>query len=1790
MELPKFEEQISKLRLGLEQSDRASFKKTLAQMQRLADDFKGHANEYICLAHLAKDLIDWLVRQEQATAVETSTWKACFKLAESFLENSRNAPAQLRVYCIKMLYNGILKLNGKQRAQVLLITLMAQFEITEKEVVLFQRVKRIALSNLPALQEATDRALYGAAACDVVIELQRKLLIQAAGTNESNTDGQVRTVVLDYFREVFSTSMVILNRFFAYDRTKAEQLFRTVMETMSTTVRLDKPELIALFEDGLEYVERILAFCESEPEYLRYGEFFNLFQTLKEEPYATIGQMVQQTVKLVRSDRPTVYQYATLATTARTLYTIAPSDKLVMKVIILTAMNSFSHLNSMGSELVADLKLAAAMIELVERLLPFVRHCPSRQEQQSLCRNCSQIRRHLADRLLTILIIISINQMKGAATDRTRSPLQQTPATSYTISRVCEVFQRKVTLLKELDCDLKRSLLHSTARQAVVYVKHAMQSLRQAATETDDDSYENERKELITLTKWFIELNSTERFDFLSEFKLLRLLEGCMSTSPAFVWSNLSIQLLKLLLTIRDNKWEMPTDEASNIAGIDAINDVLRAIFFFQGKALTDDPVRSLTVVQMYTQEHYDRFGFTFASEPSTNEKITIITQEMAFVAKFKTAPTLTSYFQQLSMLGNVRQHCLTFGMALYSLSEQEWEKLPARQINELWAGLQSHNPSTVSEQIKREASFAIISYHRFWYLNQTSKNRLREIPLEREHLRNGQLDERILLANQLDCETQTLEQLDALRHHFSAMVRLMCVEGFRSPILALLPSLMYVTSLLDSTARYCQLNYYPHRAVELQLLGLLLISQRRAEKPYDQCAALGFLLEQHHVAAECLPVFYSDTDQWPAHAGGDLSTLPALAQRAMELLQRCCHDPSPGEEPTTSAVPESRRFPLLNLCLALAIYRGSSSSRKGLESALKLIRRTLALADKWVDRAELSDGNHQLLKGRTAQILFRLATESGLPFPASVPPVAFVKLMVTNFNDLQKVCREQLLTLSLATIETTVAVLQYLLVRYEIGSYIEGYIEQVLKYTIKRGAGLRVLQILLLYGNVSADMQKVDRSEMAFGILNRLLMHRTIGSVAQYRIKPAPGQVATGLSDETNHVWSMLPSAASVFGAVQDEIDGVRKIAKESSTESSLPLTVGGRRQAFTGVTLQDSDGLSAGQEELQQRVEMPIEKYLMFDHEPTCGCPYCQSTLHKWMAFRTAALAARYAVLNGQRPVAQIGHYYQAITDHWLKVMEPRVRQALAQQPPIEPSSSKELWCTAGYRSELAKDVMRTMLHRAQFEERQGNWASVVPVYERAVSLWVGIPRLIVDEALLEDLRFNQHLAQSMLDGWRPEKEARKRSSAKSRMSYGDFLASRKASASTDVRNLSTEFDKLQLRTPVSKPHSVASRGLPKTVDRVNELLRQAASRRHQQRHASGVEDRVTAPLTTASARKPKTVNIFVDSPPPAPATERRANGRQKRTRIETSSASPIDQLTTLSSGAAKATERVDVVMDSSFAKSAVPMSHIVANSKLPSSGTKSNRYPCDHPTPDEAASTPATPVKAKEASPINSAIDSPSLNRSFRDVLVLGRKRTVETVGPKHEDHDSSSVIVVLDDSDESVHDVVEASFVDSRSTPSVSNSALSLKSYSARRNEAHGGTPMTATRRRVDPQGSSSSATAVKRKPAMRMTKVRLQFDGSSPQRERSDLKKTKTSSTSSSSNAPSAITASEQRTTRARRVGTPRVASPTPQLAATVAAAPVEVIVLDDTRRESTGVPSQENIAKRTRQRRKRINL
>ncbi|XP_058055748.1 uncharacterized protein LOC131207155 [Anopheles bellator] len=1684
-----YNEQLEKFQAALQPTAAAErILRTLKEIQCFADSFTGHANRFVCSADLSKVLLNWMV-QKQTADLATDAWQAAYELAKKYLKICHDAPDTIRSFCVTVLYNHVVALGtpSKLLMRLLIISLMARFEVTDEHASLFGRVKRVALTIVQDTKESErNRALFSTGH-DVIIELHRKLLIHAARQNN-----KTRQPALDLFREVFDSSTAILQRFFGFSLAKAQQLYTTVMETMNADVKLRESELIHLFGDGIDFVEKILSFRDTAPEYCRFAEFFLMFKSLTAEPYASCVRLVRHLVRLAFSSQLGESFFTEVTRLVRSLYATFPSDPSVMKVIVLFACHSNRHFSSLPAEQLTE--VAEAAIEMIESLMHFVRHCPTGM-RAALCRRCPHARQHLADRLISALIHLASSQMKV----RLGEPQQgaKHPKPTLTVGRVCELARRRVKLLQELECEGKGPLQNESVRYCVVWVQRTLASLRQEITESDT-------KELGAVLRLVIEQNAVQRYDFIkSDLILVRLLENCFYSVPSAnvstsaLWPKLSVQLLKLLLTLRENP--TPTIVQSNAS----IGVILRTIMAYQAETDEEDPTRTITVMQMYAHAGYDRFGFGFRTEPTHDEQLTIMVQEMTIATNYKTSRSITHCFDQLWKVVDVREHCLPLGMALYAFDEQEWEKLPTAQIDELRASLANHEPKTTSERFQRSAALGNISYRRILHWQRALLDRLRLVLFEREDIRNDRID-KMLLEIQFDQDAQLQERLEALRLHYRTMVTVLVEDDFQ--LISLLPSLTFVSSVLNNTARYYQLNYHPHQATELQLLNLLLVSQRRAERPLDQCVAIGFLLEYHQVTEDVLRQFPMNSG-WPNFAGGDLGTLKALSVRAAELL----HTFTGNESANNCTVPENRRYPLLDLYLTLAVYRGSKQSDAALSAALQLIRRGLAHADRLCAKGDLSEDSRHLMKGRAAQIVFRLASDYGLPFQEATPQMAFVRLMLGNFNELQKLCGEHTLILSSATVEMTVTVLQFMIVRYDTTQYIVGYVEQLLKFAMRRGAGLRVMQLLLLYGSIMVDSEKLDRCELAIRYLDRLLMLRPINSGKSHSKRVTRNPIDMDSACQLNQDFNR----PVLSGVGNDDDDGARKVAKKDPEK--LIMSNGGGTDPVDGQT------------------EVPIEHYLMFGHAPSCDCRFCCNPQYKSMAFKTAALTARLAVLN-REPIERTDHYYDAITDHWLSVMEPLL-----------------IWCLGGYRSDLLKDVMRTMVQRGLFLVRCGRYETARKVYERALAL-SDSKHIVVDRALYEDIRFNLQVL-SNFDQQNTNVHQRKPSVTLE--SYKRFLATRNSSVAT----LETDLGKLQLKTPTKVVARGAVRPPPKTVDRVNELLRQSASRRYQR--AQGVNDSaLTAAsiegigivkVASASARKPKTVNIFMDSPP--------APGRSRKTK-KGSSENPAPVAPEKSqSDAAKIS--ANVVNTKSSADPGGGFQQQSDHKAIGNSKPTQSVY-VDFPVL-HAANTPKRPGTSSNSND-NRLGGSPSLNGSFRDALVLG-KSSREATKPPTED----GSVIVLDDSSSDIktvsNEAIETSFVDSR-TQTLTNSALALRTYSDRKRTANGGsTPLSAV-------GPSS---AVKRKPPT-VTKVRLRFDDPpTPERRREELQK---DGTKQRSDKPFAGTdGNPRKAVRDRGTG------PTGDRAkrANVCPPATEVIVLDCSAENA----APDNIATRTRQRRKR---
>ncbi|KFB40790.1 AGAP001949-PA-like protein [Anopheles sinensis] len=1766
-----FKENVAKYRRQLESSSEPdALLRMLKAMECYVDGFPGDSNRQICAAHLGKELVDWIA-QKQDDVLQTEPGQSLLIVLERFLAICHTAQSAIRCFCVVRLYNAGVALSTKNtshRLRLRVCALMYQFPIEDEQVELFDRIKRVVLKTVQdwGSKGGTGKSLEEG--IDLVIELHRKLLVHAAGKPPS-VNG-TRAGVLTLFRELFDTNLALLYRIFTLCRPKAHHLFHAVMETMKRVVQPNEMELESLLNESVGFVENIVSFSGDGGEYVKFTKFLSMFAGIGREPYASCIYLLEQQLQLQQQPKPAASNIGQLTDRLKKLHGEHVSNPLVVRVAIFLACQGSIYYNRLTQDVA--LANAGSAIEFFQSLMPFVRYCPA-ETVPELCRKCTSSRRHLAERLLTMLVQLCIFQVKDAAERKATGGISQNP--SYTVDQVCELITKKLSLLEPLGCERKRLLIDSTVRQSVSWIKHALTLLR------DDPKNADDTAEVLKLLKLLITTQNTHRFDFLTDLYLVRLLENCYierpDSTPAqasiFCWGSVSVRMLKLLLTLRECRTgaEKEEDQTASI-----IIPIIRSIMFNQVNAPDGDPIRSLSTVQLYEHPSFDRHGFTFNCVLAREEKFTILAKEMNLAVKYKMPLSFTplDYFVELQKLGDLRENCLTFGMALYGFSDNDAENIPAEMMDELCASLAAYEPTNVQERVQRAASLAMGSYLSFSLVSREALSRVRDVPFKIEHFRNDQIDE-LLAESQLDRETRLVDLMEAIRTHYSEMITALVQDNFQS--LGVLLSVVQIASILDNVAKYYQLNYYPHRAVELQLQNLLLVSQGREERPLEQCAPLGFLLEQHRPTEELLAAGSTgETACWQTYAGTKFGPLANLAKRAAELLKSF----SSSTQQFTDAVPDNRKYQFLNLYLSLAVYY---ASRGNLEKSLDLIRRTLAQLPPTESSSvfgEETDGVKSLsaietiallVRGRTAQIIFRLLVEYGLPWPGTndgteddTPPALciFLKSMLSTFNDLQKLPNKHTFVFSLATVEMTVAVLQYLIVRYDTSALVEPYVDQLLKFVLRRGAGLRVMQVLLLYGHMSADMQKLDRCEVALRYLYRVLMIRPIGW------SPTRKEIAKNIQeplllsdrDDDRH---RLPTPPS--NGTDNDCDRLRKAVPKHLENSIIPAKEW---------TLSDPS----------ESPEPTIEQYLMFQHATTCDCSFCRYPQYKCMSFQAAALSARLSALK-RSPVitSRTELAYEAIADHWITAVEPKLDRS---------AGTSSVWFSAGYRTDVVTSVIRMFVQWGQFLGALHRFSPALNALDRAVRLSESVQLIApIDPALLEDVNFNRITmanAQKRHDCGTSLRHKRSRSMIEKSFHQTVVAAGTKDGGdSTDgeIVTLGTELDKLLL-TPQQQ-----QRGPSKTVDRVNELIRQAASRRHQLK--KNAQPEVTVPTITplpsrsysASARKPKTVNIFVDSPPGLPAGKHRPAVPATVAKMKLSSsaqsaiasASDVDvdaskghipHPAVTTEGKRRAHGKRALLQEDSLTPTKSKIQSYKEALKTPGKGQlnlkQTNVSPFDmngfpnlgQSTSGSDVSPPKTPQRGKTS----------GLNGSFRDALVLG--------GVKKSN--DSSCVIVLDDSSDSrqSEEAVEASFVDHAATMSTGkNSALSLKSYSDRKRLVQGASGSNQT------PSTQRSAASTKRRAPFVASKTKLRFGDSSP--EHKDVNQP---SPDASKTTPSVVAAdslpSNGFVSVARKPTRKRTCQPT----------------MDDTP-ETTGpnvspnkmpASSVDNIATRTRQRRKRV--
>uniref|UniRef100_A0A182SL72 Uncharacterized protein n=1 Tax=Anopheles maculatus TaxID=74869 RepID=A0A182SL72_9DIPT len=258
-----YKEQLLKVRREVQLcSDSKTLLRTLKETQRCLDGLTNEPNYTLCVAHLVKELLDWVAVKEDHELDPVPASKACLGLLEEYLNVCHQAESTTRSFLVVRLYNAIVALNRKdtsRRTKLYLARLMHRFPIADDQVDLFVRVKRVVLKTAHEAKDTTDLMEEGA---DLVIEMQRKLLAHEA--NSAPTADGIREPALALFREVFDNGMAILCRLYPVSRTKAEQLYQTIMDTMQMVVKPNEQELISLLGDSVGFVETILGYAGGE--------------------------------------------------------------------------------------------------------------------------------------------------------------------------------------------------------------------------------------------------------------------------------------------------------------------------------------------------------------------------------------------------------------------------------------------------------------------------------------------------------------------------------------------------------------------------------------------------------------------------------------------------------------------------------------------------------------------------------------------------------------------------------------------------------------------------------------------------------------------------------------------------------------------------------------------------------------------------------------------------------------------------------------------------------------------------------------------------------------------------------------------------------------------------------------------------------------------------------------------------------------------------------------------------------------------------------------------------------------------------------------------------------------------------------------------------------------------------------------------------------------------------------------------------------------------------------------
>lgn len=779
--------------------------------------------------------------------------------------------------------------------------------------------------------------------------------------------------------------------------------------------------------------------------------------------------------------------------------------------------------------------------------------------------------------------------------------------------------------LDDLNCSKKQTLLESGLRYLVNWIRVALQLVA--------------GRELMSFVRMVIDFKYKYGLDFLTDVYLIRLVENCLRDGGV-CQAAIDIKLVKLLFALRDGG-----DDSKDVA------EAIYAIVNFQ-LSIKNETLRHLNIVELIERPEMDRFGFQVDPALTRQEKASILLVEINLVSRYKDSNVL-KYFH---LLQELEADPLRLGMAIYLLQDGAFPQLPQSDVEVLKTKILKARPTNSADKVRRYGALGLLSYYAFNATSKATVNKLREAQLNREAIKTDQINN-VLKENTMEKELIILTQLEDTYSNFREMVFALAESSFQD--FGLIYSLNQVSSILDNTSRFFVIDYYPQRAVETQLLNYILVSQK-PDRLLELCSSLGFIMENHKIYKHLISN-HPYMKSW-------VPTLEALVEKAVQIITYY--------QKNLSAIPDSRRFHFLNLYLSLSLIE---ASRKNLTNSIVYLQDLTSLLEKSPSSCPIVS----IVRGRIYHTLFRLVTIYNLPTPRAIAPRNCIRLMLAHYNEMQKLPPEHGFIVSTSTLEMTVESLHYLVLRYDTDR-MEAHVEQLMRFTLRRGAGLRAMHLITMYAAMSIDNEKEDKCRMLLTYLDRLLMFRPIEIDGKHLPKESNPTIMLevpliSMSDESNS---------------QDATRKAVKYVKSPTKRSTSPLMI------------------------TDQAID--CHQYLI-EHHNGCSCQFCRYPQFKCQALLVAVIYARLAFIKGQSSRSQ--EIYESVTEHW------RLRSQNFQHS-----------CLIGHKDEFTTLIARTFLCYGHCLAKVGQLEQARREYDKSLEILQDIP--YVDLGLIEEVQMNIHI----------------------------------------------------------------------------------------------------------------------------------------------------------------------------------------------------------------------------------------------------------------------------------------------------------------------------------------------------------------------------------------------------------------------------------------------------------------